>query len=89
MIYNNYLLNLIPMLSRATTKPVCKSLRVVIPPQSMPKSTMVSATASEIPVTMVRALKLGGLDGFVKMVNNADVHNAHSASSRVRSASIY
>ena len=28
MIYNNYLLNLIPMLSRATTKPVCKSLKM-------------------------------------------------------------
>jgi hypothetical protein len=44
-----------PIRARAARSPVCKSARVSTPPQSMPKSTMVSATMSERPVMMVCA----------------------------------
>jgi hypothetical protein len=44
-----------PILASAVRSPVCKSARVSIPLQSMPKSTMASATASERPVTIVCA----------------------------------
>jgi hypothetical protein len=41
--------------SNASRSPVRKSRKVSIPLQSMPRSTIVTATASRMPVTMVRA----------------------------------
>ncbi len=48
------LVSLKPKRFNAVINPVCKLLNVSIPPQLIPKSTTVSATASEIPVTMLR-----------------------------------
>jgi hypothetical protein len=48
-----HFVSLIPRLLSATSNPACRLSRVSTPLQSIPRSTKVSATASEMPVMIV------------------------------------